>query len=133
MVENPAPAYRQVEELTERVVVSGRSYSGFNPTSGANVKLFGAVVNGNHLVRGFRNTDIRGAVRIDRGCRRTSSPEPRGGLNAEAIARARVDRESAAQAAVVRQPESPSGARSGNATVSLWDPRTCRSSGLIHR
>ena len=43
VVVDPAPAYRQVEELTEPVVVSGRSHGGFNPASGADVKLFGAV------------------------------------------------------------------------------------------
>jgi hypothetical protein len=62
VVENPAPAYRQVEELTEPAVVSGRSHAGFNPGSGTDVKLFGAVLNGNHLLRGFRNADIREAL-----------------------------------------------------------------------
>ena len=52
MVEDVAPAYRQVEELTEPVVASGRSHAGFNPASGADVKLFSAVLDGNHLVRG---------------------------------------------------------------------------------
>ncbi|MGZ3392440.1 MAG: hypothetical protein ACXVCF_23015, partial [Isosphaeraceae bacterium] len=62
VVEDPAPAYRQVEELTEPVVASGRSHAGFNPASGADVKLFSAVLDGNHLVRGFRNADIREAL-----------------------------------------------------------------------
>jgi len=59
VVDDPAPAYRQVEELTEPVLVSGRCHAGFNPASGADVRLFGAVLDGNHLVRGFRNADIR--------------------------------------------------------------------------
>ena len=62
VVEDVAPAYRQVEELTEPVVVSGRSHAGFNPASGDDVKLFSAVLDGNHLVRGFRNADIREAL-----------------------------------------------------------------------
>ena len=62
VVEDVAPAYRQVEELTEPVVASGRSHAGFNPASGADVKLFSAVLDGNHLVRGFRNADIREAL-----------------------------------------------------------------------
>ncbi len=62
VVDNPAPAYRQVEELTEPVVVSGRSHAGFNPAREADVKLFGAVLDGNHLVRGFRNAEIREAL-----------------------------------------------------------------------
>ena len=34
VVDDPAPAYRQVEELTEPVVVSGRSHAGFRPALG---------------------------------------------------------------------------------------------------
>ena len=62
VVADPAPAYRQVEELTEPVVVSGRSHAGFNPASQADVKLFAAVLDGDNVVRGFRNTDIREAL-----------------------------------------------------------------------
>ncbi len=62
VVDDPAPAYRQVEELTEPVVVAGRSHTGFNPASGPDLKLFRAVLDGNHLVRGFRNADIREAL-----------------------------------------------------------------------
>jgi len=77
VVDNPAPAYRQVEQLTEPVVVGGRSYAGFNPASVADVKLFGAVLDGNHLVRGFRNADIReilyGGNDDPQECRRQSA------------------------------------------------------------
>jgi hypothetical protein len=59
VVHNPAPAYQQVETLTQPAVVDGRSYAGFNPASTADVRLFQAVLDGNHLVRGFRNGDIR--------------------------------------------------------------------------
>ncbi len=59
MVENSAPAYRQTEKLTEPVVKAGRSYAGFNPASRSDVKLFEAVLDGNHVVNGFRNADIR--------------------------------------------------------------------------
>ena len=62
VVADPAPAYRQVEELTEPVVVSGRSHAGFNPASRTDVKLFAAVLDGDNVVRGLRNTDIRAAL-----------------------------------------------------------------------
>ncbi len=55
-------AYRQVEKITEPVVKVGRSYAGFNPASRSDVKLFEAVLDGNHVVRGFRNADIREAL-----------------------------------------------------------------------
>jgi hypothetical protein len=59
VVENPAPAYSQVQALTEPVVVSGRTHAGFNPASSPDVELFSAVLDGNHLLHGFRNADIR--------------------------------------------------------------------------
>ena len=59
VVEDPQPAYHQVEELTEPVVVSGRSHAGFNPASQGDVRLFRAVLAGENLLHGFRNTDIR--------------------------------------------------------------------------
>ncbi len=62
MVDDPAPAYRQVEELTEPVVVSGRSHAGFNPASPGDVRLFRAVLAGENLLHGFRNADIRAAL-----------------------------------------------------------------------
>lgn len=62
VVEDPAPAYRQVEELTEPVVVSGRSHAGFNPASPGDVGLFRAVLAGENLLHGFRNADIRTAL-----------------------------------------------------------------------
>ncbi len=62
VVDNPATAYRHVQELTEPIVVSRRSHRGFNPANKSDVKLFSAVLDGNHLVRGFRNVDIREAL-----------------------------------------------------------------------
>ena len=62
VVDDPAPAYRQVEELTEPVVVSGRSHAGFNPASPGDVGLFRAVLAGENLLHGFRNADIRAAL-----------------------------------------------------------------------
>jgi hypothetical protein len=62
VVDDPAPAYRQVEELTEPVVVSGRSHAGFNPASPGDVGLFRAVLAGENLLHGFRNADIRTAL-----------------------------------------------------------------------
>src|SRR5262245_14467725 len=61
VVDDPAPAYRQVEELTEPVAVSGRVHAGFNPASPADVRLFQAVLAGVNLLHGFRNADIRPA------------------------------------------------------------------------
>jgi hypothetical protein len=45
-----------LRELTEPVVASGRSHAGFNPDSKADVNLCSAVLDGNNVVRGFRNS-----------------------------------------------------------------------------
>jgi hypothetical protein len=58
VVDDPTPADRQVEELTEPVVFSGRSHAGFNPASPTDVRLFPAVLDGDHVLRGFRNAKI---------------------------------------------------------------------------
>jgi len=62
VVDDPTPAYRQVAELTEPAVVSGRSHAGFNPACPADVRLFQAVLDGDHVLRGFRNAEIRVAL-----------------------------------------------------------------------
>jgi hypothetical protein len=59
VVDNPAPAYREVGKLVEPKVNNGRRYAGFNPARAADVRLFKAVLHGEHKVRGFRNGDIR--------------------------------------------------------------------------
>jgi hypothetical protein len=59
VVDNPAPAYRQAERLAQPKVSHGRSYAGFNPARRQDVRLFQAVLRGDHLLHGFRNADIR--------------------------------------------------------------------------
>ncbi|MGD9857293.1 MAG: hypothetical protein AB7U20_20315 [Planctomycetaceae bacterium] len=59
VVDDPTPAYQHVTQLTQSKVHRGRSYAGFNPACPEDVRLFQAVLCGEHLLRGFRNTDIR--------------------------------------------------------------------------
>jgi hypothetical protein len=59
VVDGPAPAYRDLRHLTEPAVIDGRSYAGFNPARRDDVRLFRAVLDGDHIARGFRNADIR--------------------------------------------------------------------------
>lgn len=65
VVDDPTPSYRQVERLAERKVVRQRSYAGFNPASREDVRLFQAVLHGDHLLRGFYNRDIRRLLGLD--------------------------------------------------------------------
>jgi len=62
VVDNPTPAYRQVEHLARPKVVAGRSYAGFNPAHREHADLFRALLDGKHLINGFRNADIRQAL-----------------------------------------------------------------------
>jgi hypothetical protein len=62
VVDDPAPAYREMKELTTAKEVGGRSSAGFNPARAEDVRLFQAVLNGNHLVNGLRNGDLRQAL-----------------------------------------------------------------------
>jgi hypothetical protein len=59
VVDDPAPAYQDLRQLTEPKVVDGRSYAGFNPARRDDVRLFKAVLDGDYITRGFRNADIR--------------------------------------------------------------------------
>jgi hypothetical protein len=62
VVNDPAPAYPELRQLTEAKAVDGRSYAGFNPARRDDVRLFRAVLDGDHIARGFRNGDIRGPL-----------------------------------------------------------------------
>jgi hypothetical protein len=59
VVNDPTPAYPELRQLTEPKVVEGRSYAGFNPARREDVRLFRAVLDGDHIARGFRNGDVR--------------------------------------------------------------------------
>jgi hypothetical protein len=59
VVDDPAPAYPELRQLTEPKLVDGRSYAGFNPARRDDVRLFRAILDGDHITRGFRNGDIR--------------------------------------------------------------------------
>jgi hypothetical protein len=59
VVDDPAPAYQELRQLTEPKVVAQRSFAGFNPARREDVRLFAAVLDGDHIARGFRNRDIR--------------------------------------------------------------------------
>jgi hypothetical protein len=69
VVHDPAPAYRHVEHLAEPKRVNHRSSAGFNPARRQDVQLLRALLDGKHLLHGFRNADIRTALHGD-------SPDP---------------------------------------------------------
>jgi hypothetical protein len=62
VVDDPAPAYQQLRQLTEPKRVADRASAGFNPARREDVRLFAAVLDGDHIARGFRNKDIRATL-----------------------------------------------------------------------
>ena len=66
-VDDPTPGYDDLKRLTERQRHKGRSYAGFNPAREEEVRLFAAVLAGDHIAQGFRNQDIRAALYTESG------------------------------------------------------------------
>jgi hypothetical protein len=62
VVDDPAPAYQVLKELTEPKVVAERSFAGFKPARRDDVCLFQAVLAGDGIARGCRNGDVRAAL-----------------------------------------------------------------------
>lgn len=62
VVEDPTPAADDLKQLTERYRDQGRSYAGCNPAREEEVRVFAAVMAGDHIAQGFRNKDIRTAI-----------------------------------------------------------------------
>lgn len=64
-VDDPTPAYQDLQNLTERQRHKGRSYAGFNPAREQEAQLFAAILAGDHIAQGFRNKDLRIALHCD--------------------------------------------------------------------
>ena len=62
VVGDPTGSYQQASHVAEPKTKDGRRYAGFNPARRDDVNLFQAVLDGNHLVNGFRNAEIRVAL-----------------------------------------------------------------------
>ena len=60
VVDDPAPAYRALERLTQPVRdAHHRASRAFNPAAPGDLALFAAVLRGEHALQGFRNRDVR--------------------------------------------------------------------------
>jgi hypothetical protein len=58
-VEDPSEARHSLRALARPVRKNRRSYRGFNPAAAEDIRLFAAVLRGEHAINGFRNQDIR--------------------------------------------------------------------------
>jgi hypothetical protein len=62
VINDPTPAYQALRQLTESKTIAGRSLAGFNPARRDDVRLFAAILDGDHVAHGFRNRNIRDAL-----------------------------------------------------------------------
>jgi hypothetical protein len=62
-VKDPTPGYADLKRLTESQKDKGRNSAGFNPAREEEACLFAAVLAGDHIAQGFRNKDVRLALR----------------------------------------------------------------------
>jgi len=60
VVDDPAPAYRALDRLTQPVRdAHHRASRAFNPAVPSDLALFAGVLRGEHTLQGFRNRDVR--------------------------------------------------------------------------
>jgi hypothetical protein len=59
VVDDPSTACQLLCQCTRSIRKGSRSYRGFNPAAEDDIRLFSAVMRGEHAIRGFRNRDIR--------------------------------------------------------------------------
>jgi hypothetical protein len=59
LLEGPTSGTRILEKVTETVIENGRTYKGFNFFSNIDVRLFEAILRGEHTIAGLRNKDLR--------------------------------------------------------------------------
>jgi hypothetical protein len=59
LLEDPTGGTRILEQVTETVIKNGRTYKGFNFFSNIDVRLFEAILRGEHTITGLRNKDLR--------------------------------------------------------------------------
>ena len=99
VVDDPAPAYQQLRQLTEPKVVEGRSYAGFNPARREDVRLFMTVLDGDHIAPWFsQRRHPRTAVRQSKANSPPTTCQCRGGAPPQTFARSPIGGQGAAHA-----------------------------------
>lgn len=63
-VDDPAQAYRLLNQLCEPITKNGRRRRGLNPLRKDDVALFAAALRGEHFIHGFRNRDLAAHLNV---------------------------------------------------------------------
>jgi hypothetical protein len=124
VVNDPAPAYPELRQLTEPKAVDGRSYAGFNPARRDDVRLFRARRRP-HRAWLSQRRHPGPAVRPAEASGPTTACQRGGGATAETSPRAPVGVEDPANAAVASHGTGPASAGRGRATLRLLLATTC--------
>jgi len=64
VVDDPAQAYRLLNEVCEPVTRNGRRRRGLNPLRKDDVTLFAAALRGEHFIHGFKNRDLAAQLNV---------------------------------------------------------------------
>ncbi len=59
MVKKPAPTQSVLDPVSRPMIKENRPYRGLRPITPEDAGLFRAVLRGEHLLKGFRNQDLR--------------------------------------------------------------------------
>jgi len=59
VIEDPSATLKTLDRIAEPAKRNDRNVKGFNPVARNDVKLFKSVLRGEHVLRGFRNKDVR--------------------------------------------------------------------------
>jgi len=62
VIDDPSGACQLICQCSKPIRRGTRSFRGFNPAAEQDIRLFSAVMRGEHTIRGFRNRDIRQAL-----------------------------------------------------------------------
>ncbi len=120
VVDDPAPAYQQLRQLTEPKVVGGRSYAGFNPARREDVRLFKAVLDGRpHRAWLSQRRYPATALRRPEAISPPTTCQCRGRATAQAVARAPIGGKGPAHTMLASDGTRPKPPRLGCTALSL--------------
>ena len=66
VVDDPAAAYRLLDQLCEPITRRQKRFRALNPLRQSEVNLFASVLRGEHFIHGFRNRDVAAGIGLKR-------------------------------------------------------------------
>ena len=116
-MDDPAPGYGELEELTEPKRVKGRSSAGFHPARREDVQLFAAVLDGDGVAQGFANKTIRSRLYGEARGQAICTPGSGGESAVEAVTRSRSGGENTTTASLASDVQGQKSVEQGRRSV----------------